>query len=121
LQSNAKIVAVLQLPASELIFSAIWVVLILALKINVLREMTFNFTLVGTTTWKFPELYTSLHIFNQPRIEIAWTPAWVVGEVQNCCQQQCLFATRPYSHTSGPTRMWVGFLEKDSSRSAWIW
>jgi len=40
-----KIVAFLQLPVSELIFSATRVVLILALKINILREMTFNFTL----------------------------------------------------------------------------
>jgi len=44
-----KIVAFLQLPALELIFNAIRVVLILALKINVLREITFNFTLFGTT------------------------------------------------------------------------
>ena len=41
--------AFLQLPVLEPIFSATWV-LILALKINVLREMTFNLTLVSTTT-----------------------------------------------------------------------
>ena len=40
LQSKAKIYAFLQLPASQLIFSATWIVLILALKIIVLREMT---------------------------------------------------------------------------------
>src|SRR6218665_3183882 len=50
LQSNANKVAFLQLPVFEPIFSATWVVLILALKINVLREMTFNLTLVSTTT-----------------------------------------------------------------------
>jgi len=44
-------------------------------------------TLVGTKTWKSPEPYTSLHIFDQPQIQITWTPAWVVGEVQSCCQQ----------------------------------
>src|SRR6218665_129149 len=43
-----KIVAFLQLPARA--FSTTWVVLILALKINILREINFNFTLVGTTT-----------------------------------------------------------------------
>ena len=34
-----------------------------------------------------PEPYILLHIFlDQPQIEIAWTPAWVVAEVQGCCQ-----------------------------------
>ena len=40
LQSNTNFFAILQLPALQLIFSATWVVLILALKIIVLREMT---------------------------------------------------------------------------------
>src|SRR6218665_716556 len=39
-----KKIAFLQLPVLEPIFSATWVVLILALKINVLKEMTFNLT-----------------------------------------------------------------------------
>jgi len=47
--ATLKIVAFLQLPSLELIFSATWIALILALKINVLREITFNFTVVGTT------------------------------------------------------------------------
>jgi len=33
----------------DLIFNTTWVVLIVDLKVNILREMTFNFTLVGSS------------------------------------------------------------------------
>jgi len=69
LQSNAKIVAFLQLSTLEPIFSVTWVVLILPLEINVLKEMTFNLT--TTVGLHMPWL----HVFDQAQTEMALTPA----------------------------------------------
>ena len=62
--------------------------------------MTFNFTLVGTTIWTSPEPHTSLHIFDQPQIEIAW----VVGEVQGFQPAHQLCVAGACSSVWGPAK-----------------
>src|SRR6218665_3432917 len=97
-------VAFLQLPALEPIFSATWVVLILAMKINVLKEMTFNLTTtVGCMSLTNRKL-KSLELLHEwwEKCTIALSSATVPPTEDHVCN---------YSHT-------LGFLEKNSSRRA---
>jgi len=75
----------------------------LALKINIFREMAFNFTLVGTTTWTSAEPYRPLHNYLWP------TTNWnclnscrVVGEVQDFLLIQYIYAYNNVTITFSP-------------------
>src|SRR6218665_2014088 len=90
-------VAFLQLPVLELIFSATWVVLILALKINVLKEMTFNLTTtVGCMSLTNRKL-KSLELLHEwwEKCKIAASSATVPPTVQ-----KIMFATTPTHYVS---------------------